>query len=127
MILGDKIDQRFEQAGFWVVRKHAPANMDMLIIIVSDRSKLKDKQTFYLSIAISGLEMMQGYEIIEDRLEHAIREYSKVMENYGGFERADICVSTGSPQRERKGVYRQDSGLYVPDERLENDRWQSPR
>lgn len=117
----DQIAERFEQAGFWVMRKHAPLNQDMIVLVLSDRSKLKDKQTFYLSLAISGLEMMQNEEVTEWRLNRTVEEYSKVMENYGGFERADICVQAQRSKRERIGFYRQNSGLYIPDERPTND------
>lgn len=121
----DQIAQKFTDAGFWVVRKHSGANQDVGVIVISDRSKLEDKQTFYLSIAFSGLEMFQEDQIIDYKLKRACEDYAKVMENYGGFERADICVSTGSPRRKREGFYRQISGLYVPDEGFTNDCWQS--
>lgn len=111
--------QKMVDAGFYHVRTYLPADMDMATFVFCDRCSLKDRKHYQISFALSGLEMMQGINIINSKIDLLCADYNKAMKDLGGFERADLDTQT-RPSASRQEWLRREDRLF--DERVRSQR-----
>ena len=90
----DKFIEYMQNAGMYFDHKYIPANMDVVSVMFCDRCDLKTKKTFMMSIAFTGLEQLQiNFDFARVKADFVLADYAKAMEPFGGFKRADVCIS----------------------------------
>jgi hypothetical protein len=79
-----------QDAGLVLYRQFDMPNMDVYSAVFTDRCMLKNRKIHCISIAISGLEELNG--AWRHRAEYALEQYKFEMRKFGGFVRADIAL-----------------------------------
>lgn len=90
MIL-EKLIDKFQSAGLWVETYHREAFG--IRFVLSDRCTL-DKKYPRMGVVFDNYDYQAGDMFLEARVDTWVRYYQKGMENFGGFERADVRLSS---------------------------------
>lgn len=80
----DIVIETMEKHGLCFNYKSSPLNADYDVYLFTDRCDVKTKQSLYVAICISGLEILQGKLGIIDKCDNALRTYNAVMEQAYG-------------------------------------------